>query len=201
MSTKRDNTFLVRWAALTSPYQPLMPAPICSLDQPFILPDAMKQWEAWARSSGRFSDVSIRAIRSAVLRAPLPEEGYHLVFVLFTGDVPNPTWEVFADGFTGGRSPLRANAAHRPMGLPEGADGSLNFTDDMGADRSGESATGLVRRTPARWRPRRAGDSPWARTNDRAGQRRQRLGPPSHAGRCASAARSMAFCPRRAWGR
>ncbi len=65
-------------------------------------------------------------------RAPLPEEGYHLVFVPFTGDVPSQTWEVFADGFTGGGSPLPANAAHRPMGLAEGADGSLYLTDDKG---------------------------------------------------------------------
>ena len=57
---KRDNTFLVRWTALTSPDQPLLPAPIGSLDRPLILPDAMKQWEAWGRSPSGFSNESIR---------------------------------------------------------------------------------------------------------------------------------------------
>jgi len=65
-------------------------------------------------------------------RTPLPEEGYNLVFAPFVGDVPSPSWEVFADGFTGGGSPLPANAAHRPMGLAEGPDGSLYLTDDKG---------------------------------------------------------------------
>ncbi len=63
-------------------------------------------------------------------RAPLPNEGYFVVFVPFVGNAPSATWEVFADGFTGGGTPLPQNAAHRPMGLAEAPDGSLYVTDD-----------------------------------------------------------------------
>jgi glucose/arabinose dehydrogenase len=63
-------------------------------------------------------------------RAPLPNEGYNVVFVPFSGSAPRGGWEVFADGFTGGGTPLPANAAHRPMGLAQGPDGSLYVTDD-----------------------------------------------------------------------
>jgi len=66
-------------------------------------------------------------------RSPLPQEGYNVVFVPRNGaGVPSQTWEVFASGFPGGGSPLPANAAHRPMGLAEGPDGSLYVTDDKG---------------------------------------------------------------------
>jgi glucose/arabinose dehydrogenase len=63
-------------------------------------------------------------------RAPLPNEGYFVVFVPFAGAAPAGGWEVFANGFTGGGTPLPANAAHRPMGLAEAPDGSLYVTDD-----------------------------------------------------------------------
>jgi glucose/arabinose dehydrogenase len=65
-------------------------------------------------------------------RAPLPNEGYNVVFVPFNGAMPSGNWSIFADGFTGGGTPLPANAAHRPMGLAQGLDGSLFVTDDAG---------------------------------------------------------------------
>jgi glucose/arabinose dehydrogenase len=65
-------------------------------------------------------------------RAPLPNEGYNVVFVPFNANTPSQSWEIFADGFTGGGTPLPQNAAHRPMGLAEGPDGSLYVTDDDG---------------------------------------------------------------------
>jgi glucose/arabinose dehydrogenase len=65
-------------------------------------------------------------------RAPLPNEGFDVVFVPFSGDVPQGGFEVFADGFTGGGTPLPANAAHRPMGLAQGPDGTLYISDDKG---------------------------------------------------------------------
>ena len=65
-------------------------------------------------------------------RAPLPNEGYNVVFVPFAGNAPAGGWEVFADGFTGGGTPLPQNAAHRPMGLADGPDGSLFVSDDRG---------------------------------------------------------------------
>jgi glucose/arabinose dehydrogenase len=57
--------------------------------------------------------------------------GYNVVFVPFTSGMPTG-FEVFADGFTGGGMPLPDNAAHRPVGLAQGPDGSLYITDDKG---------------------------------------------------------------------
>ena len=64
-------------------------------------------------------------------RAPLPQQGYRVVFVPFRGDDPVGDWEVFADGFAGGQMDPRS-AAHRPVGLAEGPDGSLYISDDSG---------------------------------------------------------------------
>jgi glucose/arabinose dehydrogenase len=65
-------------------------------------------------------------------RAPLPNEGFNVVFVPFNGDSPSPDWEVFADGFIGDTSNPPQGADHRPMGLAEGHDGSLYISDDVG---------------------------------------------------------------------
>ena len=62
-------------------------------------------------------------------RAPLPQGGYNVVFVPFTGDAPSGNWEVFADGFAGADVSPRG-AAHRPSGLAQAPDGSLYITDD-----------------------------------------------------------------------
>ncbi len=65
-------------------------------------------------------------------RAPLPQRGYNVTFVPFSGGRPSGAYEVFADGFAG-KSPLaRPNeAAARPDGLAVGGDGSLYVTDDI----------------------------------------------------------------------
>ena len=65
-------------------------------------------------------------------RAPLPQQGYNVIFVPFREGLPNGEHEVFADGFTGGGSPLPQNAVHRPTGLAQGKDGSLFISDDAG---------------------------------------------------------------------
>jgi len=63
-------------------------------------------------------------------RGPLPEAGYNIVFVPFQGVEPTEGWEVFADGFAeGDRSPR--GAAHRPVGLAQGPDGSLYVSDSQ----------------------------------------------------------------------
>jgi glucose/arabinose dehydrogenase len=65
-------------------------------------------------------------------RAPLPQEGYYVVFVPFKGDLPTGQWEVFAGGFAGVdvvKSPR--DAKHRPCGLAQGPDGSLYIADDV----------------------------------------------------------------------
>ncbi|HKG92245.1 MAG TPA: PQQ-dependent sugar dehydrogenase [Gemmatimonadaceae bacterium] len=66
-------------------------------------------------------------------RAPLPNEGYNVMFVPMGGDGrPSGAPEVFADGFAGSPGPLPATAKHRPVGVTEGPDGSLYISDDRG---------------------------------------------------------------------
>ena len=63
-------------------------------------------------------------------RAPMPQEGYNIVFVPMRDGRPSGQWSVFADGF---RGPDRnAQAQHRPMGLAVARDGSLYVSDDTG---------------------------------------------------------------------
>lgn len=64
-------------------------------------------------------------------RAPLPQEGYYVVFIPFKGSVPSGEWEVFASGFAGVDVVKSPNdAKHRPCGLAQGPDGSLYISDD-----------------------------------------------------------------------
>ncbi len=62
-------------------------------------------------------------------RAPLPQEGYRVVYLPFEDGRPTAEWETFAEGFRReGQGPREAD--HRPVGLAEGPDGSLYVTDD-----------------------------------------------------------------------
>ena len=62
-------------------------------------------------------------------RAPLPQEGYYVVFVPFVNGKPTGQREVFANGFAGAvKTPH--GAAHRPCGLAQDSDGALYVTDD-----------------------------------------------------------------------
>jgi glucose/arabinose dehydrogenase len=66
-------------------------------------------------------------------RAPLPNEGYKVMFVPFGANgLPSGEAEVFADGFAGSTGALPATAVHRPVGVTEGPDGSLYVSDDRG---------------------------------------------------------------------
>jgi glucose/arabinose dehydrogenase len=80
----------------------------------------------------RYTQGAFVAFHGGFDRAPLPNEGFNVVFVPFAGGTPIGGWEVFADGFTGPGTPLPAAAEHRPMGLAEGPDGSLYISDDDG---------------------------------------------------------------------
>lgn len=60
-------------------------------------------------------------------RAPLPQQGYKVVFVPFNGSTPAPDYQEFATGFPGEGGP--DDARYRPMGLAQAPDGSLYITD------------------------------------------------------------------------
>lgn len=64
-------------------------------------------------------------------RAPLPQGGYNVVFVPFAEGKPAGAYEVFADGFAANVKDPR-EAAHRPVGLAVGPDGSLYVSEDQG---------------------------------------------------------------------
>lgn len=80
----------------------------------------------------RFTRGAFVAFHGGFDRAPLPNEGFNVVFVPFAGQTPAGGWEVFADGFIGNSTNPPADAEHRPMGLAEGPDGSMYISDDDG---------------------------------------------------------------------
>ncbi|MEJ2217654.1 MAG: PQQ-dependent sugar dehydrogenase [Gemmatimonadota bacterium] len=64
-------------------------------------------------------------------RAPMPQQGYKVVFVPFREGRPTGTGTTFASGFAG--PDVSPNGArHRPVGLAVGPDGSLYISDDTG---------------------------------------------------------------------
>lgn len=64
---------------------------------------------------------------------PFRDEGFNVHFLRFQNGQPLGESEVFADGFIGENAVnLPADAAHRPVGLALGPDGSLYITDDRG---------------------------------------------------------------------
>jgi glucose/arabinose dehydrogenase/mono/diheme cytochrome c family protein len=63
-------------------------------------------------------------------RAPLPQEGYDVVFQPLADGKVSGAFVVFADGFAGAvKEPKKA--AFRPTGLAEGPDGALYVADDV----------------------------------------------------------------------
>ncbi len=80
----------------------------------------------------RYKNGAFVAFHGSWNRAPLPQEGYYVVFVPFENGKPTGKWEVFADGFAEkGDGLTPRNAAHRPTGLAQGPDGSLYVSDDQ----------------------------------------------------------------------
>jgi len=71
------------------------------------------------------------AFHGSAFRAPLPEEGYHVVYLTFTRDNLAGDYSIFATNFAGDMmSP--EGAAHRAVGLAQGPDGALYLSDDKG---------------------------------------------------------------------
>jgi len=65
-------------------------------------------------------------------RAPLPQDGYRVVFQPLSGGAAAGEYETFADGFAGvDPIPGPGEVAHRPVGLAEGPDGSLYISDSV----------------------------------------------------------------------
>ncbi len=71
------------------------------------------------------------AFHGSTIRAPYPQAGYFVGFIPYKDGKWQPL-EVFADGFAGIDTIFNTmDAAHRPMGLSEGPDGSLYVSDSQ----------------------------------------------------------------------
>lgn len=70
------------------------------------------------------------AFHGSAYRAPLPQEGYHIVFIQFSDGMAGD-YQIFATGFAGEMTSPEG-AAHRAVGLAQGPDGSLYVSDDKG---------------------------------------------------------------------
>lgn len=70
------------------------------------------------------------AFHGSAYRSPLPQEGYQVIFLRFTEGLA-ADYTVFATGFAGEMTSPEG-AAHRPVGLALGGDGSLFLSDDKG---------------------------------------------------------------------
>jgi glucose/arabinose dehydrogenase len=68
------------------------------------------------------------AFHGSAYRAPLPQEGYHIVFLQFNKALAGD-YQIFATGFAGGMTSPQG-AAHRAVGLAQGPDGALYVSDD-----------------------------------------------------------------------
>lgn len=64
-------------------------------------------------------------------RAPLPQQGYKVVFVPFANGKPTGTYEDFATEFANDGGPIDNGAEYRPCGLAVGPDGSLYICDSV----------------------------------------------------------------------
>lgn len=79
----------------------------------------------------RYRHGAFVALHGSTIRAPYPQAGYFIAFLPFRDGKFQPM-EVFADGFAGLDTIVNtADAAHRPMGLAIGPDGSLYVSDSQ----------------------------------------------------------------------
>jgi glucose/arabinose dehydrogenase len=78
----------------------------------------------------RYRDGAFIAFHGSWNRAPLPQEGFNVVFVPMTQGIPSGEWEVFADGFRAEEGDARGWSA-RPVGVAMAPDGTLYVIDSM----------------------------------------------------------------------
>ncbi|MET6989802.1 PQQ-dependent sugar dehydrogenase [Sediminicola arcticus] len=78
----------------------------------------------------RYRKGAFIAFHGSTNRTPYSQAGYIVAFIPFENGNPVGEWEVFADGFTGTDTIVNMqDAQYRPMGLSEGADGSLYISE------------------------------------------------------------------------
>jgi glucose/arabinose dehydrogenase len=79
----------------------------------------------------RYQGGAFIAFHGSWNRAPQPQAGYLVAFVPASGTALAPTYEIFANGFSGSSSlSSDSRAAHRPTGLAVDSTGALYITDD-----------------------------------------------------------------------
>lgn len=80
----------------------------------------------------RYRNGAFIAFHGSWNRAPLPQDGYKVVFVPFSGPKPAGQYETFADGLAG-KKPLERpdDAAFRATGVAQGPDGSLYLSESQ----------------------------------------------------------------------
>ena len=93
-------------------------------------PDALAFYDG-AQFPKEYRGGAFIAFHGSWNRAPLPQEGYRVVFVPFVGGSPHGAWQTFANGFAGSAQPQPTTAPHRPAGLAVAPDGSLYIGDDV----------------------------------------------------------------------
>ncbi len=80
----------------------------------------------------RYKNGAFIAFQGSARRSPYPQSGFFVGFVPFTNGTPSGSWEVFADGFAESETLVSStDAAHRPMGIAMGPDGSLYISDSV----------------------------------------------------------------------
>jgi glucose/arabinose dehydrogenase len=77
----------------------------------------------------RYKNGAFIAFHGSWNRSPEPQAGYRVVFIPAAPGGLSAQYEIFADGFAGGRLDPNS-AAHRPVGLAQGPNGEIYITDD-----------------------------------------------------------------------
>jgi glucose/arabinose dehydrogenase len=75
---------------------------------------------------GKYKNGAFIAFHGSWNRAPLPQDGYNVVFQQFSGGKPTGNYELFGTGFAG---PNPNQAQFRPDGVAQAPDGSLFIAD------------------------------------------------------------------------
>jgi glucose/arabinose dehydrogenase len=78
-----------------------------------------------------FKDGAFIAFHGSWNRAPLPQQGFRVVFLPMKGGKTGPHSD-FATDFSNSGGPGKDGKLHRPTGLAQGTDGSLYIADDVG---------------------------------------------------------------------